>query len=115
MIICSIADDLIALIHKRFRHSLCVFYYLLCIISKRIVQYFAKGNGFCSNNMLKRSTLYSGENSHIKQMAHQSNIAFWIFLPERILEIFLHQDDATSRAAQCFMRGRCNEMTMFER
>ena len=56
----------------------------------------------------------SWEHSRVEQLAHHLYFALRRFLSPRILEVLAHKDDTTTRSAKCFVRGRSNDVCVFQ-
>ena len=48
--------------------------------------------------MFQRAALCARKYSHIEQVAHEADIAFVIFQPKRIFEIFPHHNNSATGA-----------------
>src|SRR5260221_11478755 len=65
--------------------------------------------------MLQRTSLCAGEYSHIEEIAHRTDIPFYILQSERVIKILLHQDDTAAGPAKRFMGGGSYKMAVLER
>ena len=64
--------------------------------------------------MLKRSALYAGEYSRVKQLAHHLHFTFRGGFSPRVFKVFSHKNNSATRSAQCFMGGRGYNVRIFQ-
>ena len=65
--------------------------------------------------MFQRPALDAGENGRVQHSGHLLDLPFRSLDSPRILEILTHQDHTAARAAQGFVGGRSNDMSVFHR
>ena len=99
MIIGAARDDAITMFGQAGGKRFGVEYNLPLIFAELRLKRFMKANGFCRDHMHERAALHAGENGRIELLGK--------FL-------FAH-DDAAARSAQTLVRGRSDEVRVWDR
>ena len=63
--------------------------------------------------MFERAALRAGEDCAVEDLAHHLHFAFGRGESPRVLEVFAHEDNAATRAAQRFVRGGGDDVRVF--
>src|SRR5688572_33422720 len=81
--ISAAADKIISTIHEGLSHRLCIIDDLLAISPEIFGKDFTKRNSFRCNYVFQGSALRTRKYCQVKQLAHRSQISFWIFYTPR--------------------------------
>ena len=105
----------ISLVDECLSHSLSVGAYLLLIVHKFGSESFAKCHSFGRDNVFERAALHAGEYGRVEERRHLANHALRSGFAPRIVEVLAEQNDTATRAAEGFVSGRSDDVSIFHR